>query len=95
MYLVISRWRPREGREEEFAQVSRIMRHTLRRQPGVVFLEAIEGPECFYAVHGYESEEMYRHIIEDPRGAFLRAASEQMLEDVAEWLGSVKGESMD
>lgn len=95
MYLVISRWRPREGREDEFERVSRILRDTLRRQPGVIFLEAIEGPNCFYAVHGYESEETYRHIIEDPHGPFCRAANEQMLEDVAEWLGSVKGPSMD
>lgn len=94
MYLVISRWRPVAGREEDFDRISRAMREILRSQPGVTFLEAIEGPDCFYAVHGYESEEAYRRIIEDPHGTYLRAASEHMLEEVAEWLGSIKGNAI-
>lgn len=95
MYLVISQWRPVPGREEDFDRISATMRQILRGQPGVKFLEAIKGPDCFYAVHGYENEETYKKIIEDPHGPFNRAANEHMVEEVAEWLGSVKGTSVD
>lgn len=95
MYVVISRWRPLAGREEDFERITRSMRAIMRSQPGVTFMQGFKGPDCFYAIHAYDDEATYRRVTEDPHGPFARAASEHMLEEVAEWLGSVKGPSLD
>ena len=91
MYLVISRWKPKPGREADFESVGKKMRGILRGTPGVKFVESIEGPDCYYAVHAYEDEAAYTRIVEDPNGPFNQAASENQIDAAADWLGSVKG----
>jgi heme-degrading monooxygenase HmoA len=91
MYLVISQWKPKPGREAEFETIGRNMRALLRSTPGVQFVEGIEGPDSFYAVHAYDDEAAYNRIVQDPNGPFNRAAAEHGIEDVADWLSSVKG----
>jgi hypothetical protein len=93
MYLVISQWKPRPGREADFERIGSTMRAFLRSQPGVTFVEGVEGPDCFYAVHAYEDEATYNRIVSDPNGPFNQAAAENKIEDVADWLGSVKGQT--
>jgi heme-degrading monooxygenase HmoA len=95
MYIVISQWKPKPGREDEFKAIGQKMRGILRSTPGVQMIEGFEGPECFYAVHAYDDEAAYNRIIQDPNGPFNQAASEHAIEDVADWLGSVKGASLD
>jgi hypothetical protein len=91
MYLVISQWQPKPGREADFEAVGSRMRSFLRQTPGVQFVEAIQGPECFYAIHAYDDEDTYNRIVNDANGPFAKAAAEHGIEDVADWLGSVKG----
>jgi hypothetical protein len=94
MYLVISRWKARPGQEMAFQGVGKMLRELLRKQPGVKLVEGIEGPDCFYAVHVYESAHDYARIVQDENGPFALAAAEHGLEEVAEWLDSVKGETV-
>ena len=91
MYLVISQWKAKPGRDQEFEAIGHRMRDLMRQTPGVTFVEAIQGPDSIYAVHGYEDEAAYNRIVQDPNGPFAQAASEHGIEDVADWLNSVKG----
>ena len=45
--------------------------------------------------HAYDDEDAYNKIVNDADGPFARAASEHGIEDVADWLGSVKGVTRD
>lgn len=93
MFMVISQWKPKPGKEAEFESISSSMRSLLRSTPGVSFIEGIEGPDCFYAVHAYDDEAAYNRIVQDPSGPFANAAAEHKIDEVADWLGSVKGET--
>jgi heme-degrading monooxygenase HmoA len=91
MYMVISKWKPMPGRETEFEEIGRNMRATLRSQPGVVLIEGIEGPDAYHVVHVYEDEAAYSRVVDDPQSVFNQQAQQLGIENVAEWLSSVKG----
>lgn len=95
MFLVVSRWKPFDGKREEFESKGREMRAVLRSQPGVAMIETFEDGDAFVAVHAYESEDAYQRVIQDPNGVFNRKAQEMGLESVAEWLGSQRGPTLD
>jgi len=95
MYMVISRWQPKPGREAEFEQIGREMRAMMSQQPGMKFMNAIRGDDGIHAVHVYEDEAAYKRLVEDPNGPFAQAAQAKGIENVADWLGSVRGETVD
>lgn len=95
MYMVISRWRPKPGREADFETVAHRMRDMMRGVPGVTFMNGIKGSDCHYAVHVYEDEATYNRIVQDPNGPFHKGAKENGIEDIAEWIGSEKGDTLD
>lgn len=95
MYIVVSQWKPKPGREADFENVGRQMRDLLRQQPGVKMIEAFPGPESTYAVHVYENEAAYSKVVDAPDSFFNQMASKHGIEDVADWVGSVKGTTKD
>ncbi len=94
MYLVVSKWQPLPGKEEEFEEIGKKMRDILRAHPGVVMVEAFKCDGYNVAVAGYENEEVYNQLIQDPNGPFETAAREYNVEEIARWIGSEKGETV-
>jgi hypothetical protein len=95
MYLVVSKWRAKPGKEDQFKQVRVTMREAMRSQPGVKMIEGFEAGDYSVAVHAYEDKMTYDRIVQDPNGPFSKALAQHGMEDVAEWLGSDKGETID
>jgi heme-degrading monooxygenase HmoA len=91
MYLVVSKWEPIPGHEQEFERVGTQMRAVLSAQPGAEVIEAFETDGKVVVVHGYRDEAAYNAIINDPNGPFQHAMAEMKLEDHARWLSSEKG----
>lgn len=92
MYLVISRWSPTPGREEEFRERGKAVRDVLRRQPGVERLEYVRADNGdVIAIHGYTDQEAYHRVVHDPQSEFNKALDEFRLEDVSKWIGSDQG----
>jgi hypothetical protein len=95
MYMVISRWRPNPGSEDEMLKRAIGPRETLRAQPGVLFVYAMLHGDEVFVCHGYSNETMYKKVVEDPEGAFARSLAQSGLEQVCEWVESWRGESLD
>lgn len=94
MHIVVSRWNPKPGKESDFEAIGHKMRGMLRSQPGVRFVEGFKGPETYVVVHAYEDEGAYKRIVEDPNGPFAKAAAENRIEEVADWVDSISGASL-
>ena len=71
------------------------MRDLMRQQPGVKMIEAFPGPEGTYAVHVYESEAAYSKVVDAPDSFFNQMAQKHGIEDIADWVSSVKGTTKD
>lgn len=95
MYMVVSRWEAIPGMEDEFRRRSQPVRESMRSQPGVVFLESIFDGKTAIAVHAYETEDAYRRIVQDPDGPFAKAVAVHRLEEVARFVGSERGETVE
>lgn len=95
MYIVVSQWKPKPGREADFDNIGRQMRGLMRGQPGVKLIEAFDGPEGIYAVHVYENEAAYSQVVGAPDSFFNQMAKKHGIEDVADWVSSVKGTTKD
>ena len=92
MYLVVSRWKPVPGKEEEFEARGKLMRKLLRKQPGVKMLEHFVSDKGeVIAIHGYTNEKSYRKVVHDPKSPFNKALAEHEVEEVGKWLGSDMG----
>ena len=94
MYLVISIWEVLPGNEAEARRVVPVVNGILRRQPGVVLVEAFESEGHYVTVHGYESEAAYRHVLDNPTGEFNQALIDYRVERMARWLHSERGETL-
>jgi hypothetical protein len=94
MYLVISTWEALPGKEAEFDQAGPAVASVLRREPGVLFVEAIKNGNQHIAVHGYHDEATYHAIIDNPNGQFAKAIAAKNVESVAKWISSERGETM-
>ena len=94
MYLVVSYWEVLPGHEEATRRVAPIVDSILRRQPGVVLVEAFESNGKYITVHGYESEAAYRAVLDNPMGEFNRAILEHRVEEMARWVSSERGETL-
>jgi len=95
MYIVVSRWEPVPGKEEEFEAKGRTMRNLLRNQSGIELMEGFRAEDGgAVAIIGYESKEHYDRIVNDPDGFFAKAAADHGLEETATWVRSERGESM-
>lgn len=96
MYIVVSKWQPLPGKEEEFEARGRRVRGVMEGQPGVKMMEAFTNEQGQrVAIIGYESEETYDRITNDPEGAFAKTAAQVKLEDVGSWLSSERGPSVE
>jgi heme-degrading monooxygenase HmoA len=95
MYMVVSRWRAKPGKEDEFIKAGKGARAFLRSQPGVKMVESFDGGDSLIAVHAYEDEAAYQRIVTDENGPFAKMAAENNLKELGEWLGSDKGETID
>ncbi len=95
MYIVVSRWEPVAGKEEEFEAKGKTMRNMLRSQPGIKMIEGFRSEDGgAVAIVGYESKDAYERIINDPDGPFATAAEAQKIEETARWVRSERGEAM-
>lgn len=96
MYIVVSRWQPQPGKEEEFDQLGRKMRKLLKQQPGVMMVEGFfnDSGEAI-AIHGYEDEAAYQRIVHDPNGFFAKASEEQNIDSVGRWISSDRGQAQE
>ena len=94
MYLVISYWELLPGHETEAERVVPVVHGILRRQPGVLMAEAFQCDGKFITVHGYASETMYRHVLDNPRSEFNQALLDFRVQEKARWLHSERGETM-
>ena len=94
MYLVVSRWEPIAGHEQQFDEIGKVMRKTLAAQPGVELVEAFDSNGQKVVVHGYRDEAAYKAVIDDPNGPFIKAAQENRLEEHARWISSERGETV-
>src|SRR6185503_6372295 len=74
MYLVVSRWKAKPGKEDMFESQGKNARASLRSQPGVKMVESFMGEDGAVVVHGYEDEAAYNRIINDPNGHFAKMA---------------------
>ena len=72
MFLVISYWEALPGKEAEFEAQGPATGDVLRRQPGVVLVEAFKSGGKYVVVHGYEDEAAYHAIVDNPDGEFGR-----------------------
>ncbi len=96
MFIVISKWRPLPGKENEFSEIGAKMRSRMRNFPGVKFVHGLKNEEDQpIAIVGYESKEAWDSIVNDPNGPFALAAQEHNIEEIAEWISSDRGESID
>lgn len=92
MYIVVSRWKARPGKDREFAEVSNKMRGHMRSVPGIELLESFVAEGCRVVIVGYTDQGAYQRAMAED-GPFARAARENRLEEIGEWLGSDRGES--
>jgi quinol monooxygenase YgiN len=94
MFLVVSEWKAKPGKEAEFERAGKQAATRLRKQPGVLLLEIFRSGDRHVSVHGYQDEATYRKLIDDPQGAFARSQEELGIEKVGEWIGSQRGETL-
>jgi hypothetical protein len=96
MYTVVSRWEALPGKWDQFEAVGRKMRQAIRSWPGVESVQGVQiGGDALLAIIGYKSEADYQRLIQDPEGPFEKAGKENGIENVARWVWSERGESMD
>lgn len=93
MYLVVSKWRILDNTSDEGKRIAEQMRDWMREQPGVKFVYGFPGSDAEIAVHGYESEDTYNRLIQDPNGPFAKKLDETRFEEYAEWVSSERGET--
>ena len=96
MYWVVSRWQPKMGMADEWRARGMKVREAMRQMPGIEFVDSFgteNGDVC--AMVGYASEEDYKRIVQDPAGPFERIIADQKLEEVANWVSSDRGPSLD
>lgn len=94
MYLVVSKWRAKPGRQQEFQERGQAARNDLRKIPGIASIETFWGEDGAIVVMGYDSEERYRAIVHEPGGPFEQVSQRHALEDVGEWVWSERGETV-
>jgi len=95
MYIVVSKWAIKPGKEDAFKAASEKMRDFMRSQPASQMMEGFQCADgSAMAIHGYTDEASYKKLME-AGGAFERAAAEHGIEDCAEWQWSERGESLD
>jgi hypothetical protein len=94
MYLVVSYWEPKSGKESQFEEAGMRVGSVLRKQPGVLLLEEFKSDQTYVSVHGYRDEKTYRKLIDDPNGEFNKALKQYKIEDLATWVNSERGETI-
>lgn len=96
MYAVMSKWKPKSGKEDEFKRLSRAAREKLKGTPGIELMQGFRNEKGEYVVFmGYTDEPTYQKVIHDPNGPFARVMDETKLEECGEWLYSERGEAID
>lgn len=95
MYMVISQWKAKSPDLESTIRGGSAPRQFLRSQPGCKLCEVIFDGDTAHVVHAYESEADYDRIVNDPDGGFAKALKESGIENHAEWVGSVRGNTIE
>ena len=96
MFWVLSRWKALPGKEAEWRERGVKVRDAMRRMPGVELVDSFETESGeVVAMVGYTSEADYDRITRDPNGPFEKAVAEHRLEEVANWVSSERGTSLD
>jgi len=95
MYIVVSKWRAKDGRWDDFEKRSEPVRDALRMTPGVSYVQGFRSEDgCAMAIVGYDSQDTYNSVTKNPSGPFEKILAENNLEEVSEWLWSERGESL-
>ncbi len=94
MYIVISKWKSKDGNVDRITELGKPLRKLLRTQPGVRMIETVIEGDTAHVIHVYDDEAAYQKHLNDPNSAFNKAMQESGIENHAEWLGSVRGEAV-
>ncbi len=94
MYIVVSYWQAKAGKEMEFEKLGKEMGAVLKSQSGVVFLEMFKSGDKYVAVHAYESEARYKTLVEANDSVFATEMAKIKFDEVGEWLSSERGEAL-
>lgn len=96
MYWVVSKWKSVSGRESDWRERGSRIRATMKTMPGVEFVDSFETENGeVVAMVGYASQDAYDRVTRDPNGPFEKAIAEIRLEEVANWVSSERGTSLD
>ena len=93
MYLVVSTWEALPGNEQAMDEEALHVQAALRREPGVVLVEAFKSDGRHIVVHGYEDEAAYSRVQNDTESGFAKEFRARNVDGRARWLGSLKGET--
>lgn len=95
MYIVVSKWRAKDGRRDDFETRSKPVREALRATPGVSYVQGFESEDgSVVAIVGYDSEDSYNTVTNDPNGPFEKSLAANSLEEVSDWVWSERGHSI-
>lgn len=96
MYMVVSKWAPKKGREDEWRARSAEARKTLTAIPGVEFMNRFMNEDGHVVVSmGYTDKPTYDRLVQNENGAVAKFMAESNIEDAADWISSERGESVD
>lgn len=96
MYWVVSKWQIIPGREDDWRERGASVRAAMKTMPGVEFVDSFQNASGeVVAIVGYASQDAYDRVTRDPNGPFEKAIAESRLEEVANWVSSERGTSLD
>lgn len=95
MFMVVSKWQPKPGKEQEFMEKGRAARNEMRQVPGVSLVASFMGENGPIAVIGYDSKEAYDRIVNTPGGPFEQIAQKHDLASTADWVWSERGDCLE
>lgn len=96
MYIVISKWEPLSGREEDWKSIAESVRTKIDDVKGVEFAHRFvnEHGQMVVAM-GYTDEATYNSLVNDPNGEMAKLVADANIESVARWVSSERGASFD
>lgn len=96
MYCVVSKWHVETDNLDEFRRRGLAVQHELDQAPGIKnsFAFLNEAGELV-AVVLYEDRAAYDRIMTDENGPFAKLVAQHRLEDVATWVSSERGDTVE
>lgn len=93
MFLIVSQWEAKPGKEADFERVRVKTAAAFRKQPGVEMVHSFKSGKKLIAIHGYKDEATYRKLVDDPQGTFAKISAEHGIDEFGTWISSERGEA--